>query len=228
MVNKGNVKVISFDLGGTLVDVSQGLWPVWRSFFGNDCSDGVVKNYWDRATEILHEKVANAAKSETSFKNLREIFEESFTDFFDEVNLDFDAGLSAEKWIKGHDFSNHYPEAKPFLAVVERRYKICLSSECDLGMLANISELYSFDTVFSSEGLKCYKLNPKFWRHVIQHYRLPPDNVLHVGDSTSDIVGPAKLGILTCWVNRNGRKWDHDVKPDFEVTSLSQIVEIVD
>jgi len=222
-----NVKVVSVDLGGTLVDFSQSLRPIWRTLLGNDCPNDSLKHHWDRATEILREKLSDAAKGETGFKNIRAIFQESFEDFFSEIRLDFDPRVAAEKWIRGHDLRNVYADAKLFLAAVDRKYRLCLSSDCDLEMIADIDELYSFDAVFSSESLKCYKLDPQFWMRVSEHYGLPTDNILHVGDDTSDIVGPAKLGILTCWVNRGGRKWDHEVKPDFEVTSLSRIAEIL-
>jgi putative hydrolase of the HAD superfamily len=222
-----NVKVISVDLGGTLVDVRQSLEPIWRNFLGNAYSNDAVRTHWERATEILREKLLEAAKGDTPFKNLRRIFEEALAGFFIEIRQDFDARSGAEIWMRGHDLGNVYPDAKPFLVATGQKYPICLSSECDLEMIDNITQLYDFDKVFCSEKLKCYKLNPQFWSQVIQYYRLPPDQIIHIGDATSDIIGPAEKGILTCWINRHGRKWDHDVKPDFEVTSLSQIVEIL-
>jgi putative hydrolase of the HAD superfamily len=227
MGKAASVKVISVDLYGTVVDIRDSLAPIWRTFLGSNFSDDVVKNYWDRATEILREKLLNAAKGETGFKNMRGIFEDALAGFFSEIHMDFDARLGAEMWMRGHELRNIYPDAKLFLAGAGQKFPVCLSSECDLEMIAGVGELYSFDTIFYSEKLRCYKLNPRFWSHIIQHYSLPPDNVLHVGDATSDVVGPAKRGILTCWLNRHGRKWDHDVKPDFEVTSLSQILEIL-
>ena len=69
-----------------------------------------------------------------------------------------------------------------------------------------------------------YKLNPGFFRYIIDYYNLPPANMLHIGDSKSDIITPKQLGIRTCWLNRRNLKWDHAVKPDFEVKSLLEIL----
>lgn len=222
-----NFKVISIDLFGTVVDVRQSLKPIWRTFLSSNYSDKVVELYWERANEILREKLLNISESKTNFKNVRQISEESLADFFSEIHVDFDAKLGAEMWMRGHGLQNIYPDARFFLDAVKSKYPLCLSSECDLEMITNLSELYDFDNVFSSEKLRCYKHNPQFWSHVITKYAFPPDNILHIGDASSDIVGPAKQGILTCWINRHGRKWESSIKPDFEVTSLSDIIEII-
>ena len=93
-------------------------------------------------------------------------------------------------------------------------------------MITDIKQLYSFNRIFVSEELRAYKLNPKFFNYVIDYYKLKPENILHIGDSLSDIVTPKKLGILTCWLNRDNKKWSHEVQPDFEVKSLLDILEI--
>lgn len=222
-----NVKVISVDLYGTLVNVRQSLDPIWRDILRNAYSNDMVQTYWVRATEILREKLLDAAKDETAFKNLRHIFEEALTTFFTEIHQDFDAISGAEMWMRGHNLGNVYPDAQMFLSAVGRKHPLCLSSECDTEMIANITELFNFDSVFCSEKLRCYKLNPQFWSQVIQYYGLSPNQIIHIGDATSDIIGPAERGILTCWVNRHARKWEHEVKPDFEVDSLSQAIEIL-
>jgi putative hydrolase of the HAD superfamily len=73
-----------------------------------------------------------------------------------------------------------------------------------------------------------YKLNPAFFRHVIKYYNVQPENILHIGDSKSDVIAPKQLGIRTCWLNRRNLKWDSAVKPDFEVNSLLEIPELLD
>ena len=45
-----------------------------------------------------------------------------------------------------------------------------------------------------------------------------------VGDSlTSDILGGIQVGMATCWVNPAGTPGREDIKPDYEIQSLSQL-----
>ena len=96
-------------------------------------------------------------------------------------------------------------------------------------MLGQLRELHSFDNIFTSEGLETYKTGSegKFFSAVIEHYDIEPGRIIHIGDSLSDVLGANEAGIVTCWLNRNGIKWRHDVKPDYEVTSLSEVALIL-
>ncbi|AIQ13027.1 hypothetical protein PDUR_14715 [Paenibacillus durus] len=62
---------------------------------------------------------------------------------------------------------------------------------------------------------------------MLKFYRTNPKQVLHVGDSASDVLGASREGIVTCWINRNNRVWEHDVKPDYIVQSLNEIEELL-
>jgi FMN phosphatase YigB (HAD superfamily) len=147
---------------------------------------------------------------------------------FSEIHLDYDPRMAASVLIQGHKMDRFFDDAKPFIKEIKQKYTVCLSTDCDTEMLGNINELYDFDKMFVSEDLQVYKLNPKFFKHVIKHYNVSPENILHIGDSESDIIAPRQLGIITCWLNRNNHKWDQAIKPDFEVKSLLEILDILD
>jgi putative hydrolase of the HAD superfamily len=95
-------------------------------------------------------------------------------------------------------------------------------------MLENINDIYPFNNRFISEELQAYKPNPRFFKNMLNHYKVKPENILHIGDSKSDIVTPKQLGVQTCWLNRRNSKWEYSVKPDFEVKSLLEILDILD
>lgn len=51
--------------------------------------------------------------------------------------------------------------------------------------------------------------------------------VLFVGDSLiDDVLGPQKLGIKTCWLNRKNLKIDHEIRPDFIVNNLNELLSL--
>lgn len=57
-----------------------------------------------------------------------------------------------------------------------------------------------------------------------------PAQVLHVGDDVAlDIVGAARAGLRTCWINRDGRDWPRvDLRPDLEFTTLTALADWLD
>ena len=95
-------------------------------------------------------------------------------------------------------------------------------------MLEGLDRLFVFEKVFASEELRAYKAHPRFFSQVLEFYKLEPANILHIGDSKMDILTPGRMGLQTCWLNRSDNlTWNYDVKPDYEVESLLEILDIL-
>lgn len=57
--------------------------------------------------------------------------------------------------------------------------------------------------IFTSESMQIYKPKPEFYKKILDKMRAGINEVLFVGDSLiDDVLGPQKLGIKTCWINR--------------------------
>ena len=54
-----------------------------------------------------------------------------------------------------------------------------------------------------------------------------PYQVLHVGDDIElDVLGAARAGLRTCWLNRDNLDWPHaDVRPDLKFASLTALAD---
>ena len=223
-----NIKIISLDLFQTLVSVNESIDYVWREFLQENYTDEFARKHRERGNEIVLENMHQAALNEANFVNVRRVFENSYTQIFSEIHLDYDPKRAAGILIHGHRINRLFDDVKPFLGEIKQKYKVCLCTDCDTEMLGDISGIFEFDKLFVSEDLQAYKLNPKFFKHVIEYYEVSPENILHIGDGNSDIIAPKKLGITTCWLNRRNLKWDQTVKPDFEVKSLLEIPDLLD
>jgi putative hydrolase of the HAD superfamily len=57
-----------------------------------------------------------------------------------------------------------------------------------------------------------------------------PQDVIHVGDDPElDVVGAARAGLRTCWINRRNESWTHsDVHPDIIVDHLGALADWLD
>ena len=96
------------------------------------------------------------------------------TELFNEIKLDYDPKLAAGALMGDHNLQNIFADVKPFLQQAGQKYPICLSTDCDIEMIENVDKIYPFDNLFISETLRMYKLNPGFFRHIINHYSLRP------------------------------------------------------
>jgi putative hydrolase of the HAD superfamily len=223
-----NIKIISLDLFQTLISVDESIEYGWREFLKENYTEEFAAKYGDRANEIVFKNLHQAALNEDKFVNVRSIFENSYTQMFSEIHLNYDPKRAADMLIQGYKMNRLFDDVKPFFNELKHQYKVCLSTDCDNEMLGNISGLFEFDKLFVSEDLQAYKLNPQFFKYVIEYYHVSPENILHVGDGSSDIIAPKQLGIKTCWLNRNNNQLDYAVKPDFEVKSLLEIPDLLD
>ena len=97
------------------------------------------------------------------------------------------------------------------------------------GKLRNSGLDKEFDHVFISEVVGIEKPNKGFFDAVfakIGEYAL--EEVLIVGDSlTSDIRGGLNAGIKTCWFNPKGVVNTSELKPDYEIRDIGEVLEIV-
>jgi putative hydrolase of the HAD superfamily len=96
-------------------------------------------------------------------------------------------------------------------------------------MLGALTDMHAFDRIFTSEQLGCYKAQAdgRFFGAIIDHYGVRPEDIIHIGDGTLEMVGANKAGLTTCWLNRAGSTWSHNVRPDCEVRSLIEAASVL-
>lgn len=87
----------------------------------------------------------------------------------------------------------------------------------------------TFDLVVSSESAKAYKPDPAIFKDALETLGVEPGHVLYVGDSQEDdIVAASRGGIRMAWLNREGEERKEGIpEPEFEITSLREVLEIV-
>ncbi|MCI8470258.1 MAG: HAD-IA family hydrolase [Clostridia bacterium] len=86
-----------------------------------------------------------------------------------------------------------------------------------------------FDDVFISEEIGFEKPSVDYYKKVFQ--RIGSNNseeYLMIGDSlTSDMQGGNNVGIMTCWFNPREKKNDTNIRVDYEISDLKEIIGIL-
>lgn len=176
----------------------------------------------------IRDEVATALKG--SVVNLEEIRLHAFRRTMEFVGSD-DYNIAADLnalYLK-HRFEDIelYPDVIPALNA--------LSSRFSLGLLSNgngypercgLTDLFSFVTFSQDVGIE--KPAPDIFLTACQQAGCNPRELMHVGDSIeSDVHGAKGVGALSVWLNRDGRGNETGIVPDFEIQSLSGLIEIL-
>ena len=128
-----------------------------------------------------------------------------------------------------HRFENIelYPDVIPTFDVLKQHYNIGLLSNGNTYPERCGLENY-FEFIVFSQDIQVEKPDPRFFMIAAERSGFDLTKMLHVGDSLeNDVFGANNVGGYTVWLNRNGIANNTDIIPDYEVTSLTQILPIL-
>jgi FMN phosphatase YigB (HAD superfamily) len=221
------IQIVSVDLFNTLVDLSNARLALWQTVLGKASTRERINQVMASNTQMIFSTL-DQINVTSVYQPIRAVYKTCFPEVFKRFQIVFDPQEAAEFLICRHAQSPWFPDAVPWLENMRRSFRVCLSSDTDEAMVGEHIRQYPFDMFFTSQGLGAYKGDSKnrFFEAVVAHYALPPWQIFHVGDSPSEIAAAQRVGLQTCWVNRNGLAWPFEDLPDYEVASLEAIIAI--
>lgn len=224
-----NLKLISVDIFQTLVDVSSIQEQIWRIFLKEDYTLTLCSKGGDLASEKILDYFSKHIAETSTFMSVKSIFSLCYSEVFDEMDIDFDPEKAASITAYHHNLAEPFNDAEDFLSYVKDKYTYCISSDADTDMIEGLDILKDSDRIFTSEDLKTYKMSQEnvFFQTILDHYAIQPEEMIHIGDSPADIVNPKRLGIKTCWINRNNSVWQNDIEPDIIFKSLEPLAGLL-
>ncbi len=191
-----NIKVISFDADGTLVDLKF-VDLVWNF--------GVPKLFAEKEG-IDFEKAKKYTKKEYDKVGENSIKWYDISYWFDY----FDLGESYTDLIKSLSMEVEiYEEVSLVLEELSDEYELVISSNAQREFLdveiESIKEHFSH--IFSSTtDFRLVKKTPDFYEKVCRVLDVSPDEMVHVGDHWNfDVICPKKLGVTAIYLDRNGK-----------------------
>lgn len=226
------IKVILWDIDGTLLNFQAAEKYAIRACFAQfglgECSDEMLADY----STINHSYWQRLERGELTKP---QVLEGRFLEFFSKYGIDTGcaAAFNAQYQISlGDTFCFHEGglETVQALRGKVRQYAVTngtrIAQERKLKG-SGLAEL--LDGVFISEILGIEKPGIGFFQQVWDQIgTYAPDEVMIVGDSlTSDIQGGNNAGILCCWFNPKGSPAPENLRIDYNVQNLSQILDLI-
>ena len=84
-----------------------------------------------------------------------------------------------------------------------------------------------FEFAIFSSGTPYRKPHPSIFNAAISRLNIEAENILFVGDDLKmDVLGPQSVGMLTAWLNRKRSALVQNITPNYQITSLSELLMI--
>jgi 2-haloalkanoic acid dehalogenase type II len=164
-----------------------------------------------------------------SFQLQKVIEQRSLQEAFDHFNIGLDSSSLSRLLCEYRSSPTLFSESRAVLA--RCRIPICLLTNidnCEINSAVANLDLH-FDQVVTSEDCRAYKPRPETFREALSRLGLPPQAVLHIGDSQqSDVQGASALGIPVLWINRRGKILaEGDLRPEYISSDLTGLLEVL-
>jgi putative hydrolase of the HAD superfamily len=222
------IKAITFDLDDTLWDV----WPVV-----------------ERAEELLHDWLAvhyPRIPERLTPLELRELSSEVIAAYPEmahdrtwlrkaALNLaaqragyqTFDVEGAFEVFFVARNAVEPFAEVRPTLERLGRRYQLASLSNGNANLrLIGLEDLFVFS--LNAIDIGAAKPDPPLFEEARRRLAARPEQIVHVGDDPEhDVIGAARAGFRTVWVNRARRDWPGGLRADAEIATLDELEPVL-
>lgn len=235
---RASYQVISLDLFQTLADVNARIPEIWKEILGEQYTDRRARAGAE-AIVSAYPKVLKKSFSENGFCDMEEIYRRCAREAlritgFGNGSFSVTEEKMTQVILKNHSLAPLYEDVVSVLRELKKRFRLVLSSDASPlmaeGVLKRLEEAgITFEKVFLSDELKAWKGGPdrRFFSEVCRELKVKPEEILHIGDSVSDISGASKSGLHSCLISRDYRPYKGKAQPDYRINGLSEIAKLL-
>ena len=214
-----NIKVLAFDVFGTVVDWHGSLVnEIERLKLDVDSSEFVLA--WRAGYAPAMQKVRSGELEWTLLDALHRMI-------LDEILLQFNITSLNESQKQHLNKAWHrlepWPDSVEGLQRLKSKYLICTLSNGNIGLLTNMAKAAGlpWDCILSAEVFRKYKPDPGTYLGVARVFDLAPEAVMLVAAHQKDLAAARDCGLNTAYIERPmefGATQVKDVSPDSENT----------
>ncbi len=224
-----NIKTISFDCYGTLIDWETGLLDFFRPLLKRH---GVALD--DDALLELYAYVEQAGEN-GAFKNYKSVLRSSVHSIGKHLHCMF-SEQEADSLAQALGDWPPFPDTIASLKALQSRYQLAIISNTDDDLFAATSRRLniSFEKIITAEQVRSYKPSENNFLRALESIGETPASLLHVAQSRYHDIAPARaLGLKTVWVDRRydkpggGATAGSDAIPDLAVPSLKALARLM-
>ncbi len=127
---------------------------------------------------------------------------------------------------------NVFSDAEPALIQLKKKYKLSLvtngAPDLQREKIQGSGLGKYFDEIVIAGDVGIHKPEPQIFNIALSRIGIQNDEAIMVGNNLdSDIIGAQRAGIKTVWLNRDNEENQSDIKPDYEISSISELESVL-
>ena len=225
---ENNVKVIAFDVFGTVVDWhGSTMVEVEQLNLGINADEFALA--WREGYAPAMARVMTGELGWTKIDDLHRMILEEVLERFGVTTLD-----DNQKWNLNRVWHrlNPWPDSVAGLTSLKSRYTICSLSNGNLGLLSNMAKFSGlpWDLILSAEVFRKYKPHPDTYLGVAETFEVKPEEVMLAAAHNNDLEAARNCGLHTAYIERPlefGANHVKDVSPqpdnDLHASSIIEL-----
>ncbi|MGH1492539.1 MAG: HAD-IA family hydrolase [Acidimicrobiales bacterium] len=222
----GDVRALTFDTGGTILD--------WHTGFSAALAEtgaihGLERNWHDITNEIRKRslsKMVNLGKDEPPAHNFDDAHRSALDELLAENGLDVFTEEQRHKiaYDAAHSF-DCWPDFPAVLPRLREQYLCASFTILSFRIIMDTARHngLSWDAVFSCEAIGKYKVLPEAYDTVAHYLQLEPSQICMVACHNFDLDAAKAQGYKTAFVKRP-QEWGNDGPPDPVPNSIHDLV----
>ena len=224
---RSQIKVLSFDLYGTVVDMQGGLVAFVTPFLQAKGWRGRPDQFvtWWRRTHFENSMID--ALCDSGHTPYREISRRAVSYTMDRAGIAYD-DAEARMLVAAIERLPAFPEVPAALARLATRYRLAILSNGDRDML-EVAKPYlghAFACTISVQEAACFKPHRRSYATAARILEVTPHEVLHVANHAFDCIGATAAGMRAAFIDRRGRPYGQTPhQAAITVTSMSALAD---
>ena len=224
-----DIKVLTFDQYGTIVDMQRGLTEFVTPFLARKGWQGKPGSFvtWWRRTHFENSMIdALLHREHTPY---REVGHRAVAHVMDR------AGISHTKedvrYLVGEiEKLKPFPEVPAALAKLQTKYRLVVLSNGDPDMLETAKQYHKipFDRVISVAEAGSFKPHVATYTKAVELLGLKMDQILFVANHAFDCIGAKAAGMRTAFIDRRSRPFgETPYQPDILVPTMTDLADAI-
>ncbi len=225
-----DVKALTFDLFGTVLDLGGSLAPAIGAVLKKKGSPLTPDQFWGkwRARQRLEQyqdsmfMVGHSGYLATSRRALEYTLA---LEAIDSSTEEIDELMAAWQQL------SPFPEVKEALPRLAGKFTLMALSNGDPAFLEHLAKSriqWDFDYIFSVTKVGRFKPHPSVYRAAMKEMDLEPANCCMISSNSFDVLGARHCGFRAVYVNRSGLPYEPSpLKPDATVKDFTELADLL-
>ena len=226
---KRELKVLTFDQYGTIVDMQGGLTKIAKPYLEEKGWKGEPNRFvtWWRRTHFENSMIdALCDRGHTPY---REIGHRAVSFTLDRAGIQH-TSAEVEMLVSEIEKLTPFPEVPDALKRLAKKYRLVILSNGDRDMLEAAKPYlgHKFDQTISVQEAGYFKPHRKTYEKAVELIGLEVMECMHVANHTFDCVGAKAAGMRSAFIDRRDRPFGQTQhEPDIVVSSMSELADLI-